>query len=331
VRPIGDPLALWHAGERRVIDARIGATDEYVRVPGAIRAECHMISLRSPHRKNIGGGVGRQTNAGRAGEIRDPNIQVFLLDRNPRYLWGIVSNGLRLRLLRDNISLTRQAYIEFDLEAMMAGEAYPEFVVLWLLLHQSRFEGEQPELCQLEKWSQAAQTEGVRVLDGLRDGVQKAIEQLGQGFLAHPSNAALREKLRSGVLDKQDYYRQLLRLVYRLLFLFVAEDGDLLLIPEAEPDAQKRYCEHYATTRLRRLAMTRAGSRHHDLYCGLRLVMGQALGRRLSGVGVAGAWQLPVLSARAGGSEHLRDSELAIAGGNPFIGRDVYEPEPPRG
>src|SRR5439155_14713094 len=135
---------------------------------------------------------------------------------NRRSGWGIVSNGLRLRLLRDNISLTRQAYVEFDLEAMMAGEAYPDFVVLWLLLHQSRFEGERPELCQLEKWSLAARTEGVRVLDGLRDGVQKAIEHLGQGFLAHPANGPLREKLRSGALDKQDYYRQLLSLVYRL-------------------------------------------------------------------------------------------------------------------
>lgn len=196
-----------------------------------------------------------------------------LLNRSAGHLWGVVSNGLKLRLLRDNISLTRQAYVEFDLEAMMAGEAYPDFVLLWLLLHQSRFEAERPELCQLEKWTQAARTEGVRVLEGLRDGVQKAIEHLGQGFLAHASNAALKEKLRSGVLDKQDYYRQLLRLVYRLLFLFVAEDRDLLLVPTADPASQRRYREHYATTRLRRLATTRAGSRHHDLYCGLRLVM----------------------------------------------------------
>jgi hypothetical protein len=196
-----------------------------------------------------------------------------LLNRSAGHLWGMVSNGLRLRLLRDNVSLTRQAYVEFDLESMMAGEAYPDFVLLWLILHQSRFEGERPELCQLEKWSQAARTEGVRVLDGLRDGVQKAIEHLGQGFLAHPANSALRDKLRTGALDKQDYYRQLLRLVYRLLFLFVAEDRDLLVVPAAESAAQKRYRDHYATTRLRRLATTRAGSQHHDLYCGLKLVM----------------------------------------------------------
>jgi len=214
-----------------------------------------------------------------------------LLNRSTGHLWGLVSNGLRLRLLRDNVSLTRQAYVEFDLESMMVGEAYPDFVLLWLILHQSRFEGERPELCQLEKWSQAARTEGVRVLDGLRDGVQKAIEHLGQGFLAHPANSALREKLRTGALDKQDYYRQLLRLVYRLLFLFVAEDRDLLLVPTADPAAQKRYRDHYATTRLRRLAATRAGSRHHDLYCGLKLVMD-----KLSGDGCP-ALALPALGS----------------------------------
>jgi hypothetical protein len=203
-----------------------------------------------------------------------------LLNRSDQHLWGIVSNGLRLRLLRDNISLTRQAYVEFDLEAMMAGEAYPDFVLLWLLLHQSRFEAERPDQCQLEKWSQAARTEGVRVLDGLRDGVQRAIEHLGQGFLAHPANTPLRENLRSGTLDKQDYYRQILRLVYRLLFLFVADDRDLLVMPTADPAAKKRYRNFYATTRLRHLATTRAGSRHHDLYCGLKLVM-----EKLSGDG----------------------------------------------
>lgn len=201
-----------------------------------------------------------------------------LLNRSAGHLWGVVSNGLRFRLLRDNISLTRQAYVEFDLEAMMAGEAYPDFVLLWLILHQSRFEGDRPELCQLEKWSQAARTEGVRVLDGLRDGVQQAIEYLGKGFLAYSANSALREKLRTGALDKQDFYRQLLRLVYRLLFLFVAEDRGLLLLPSADSAAQNRYREHYATTRLRRLATMRAGSRHHDLYCGLKLVMDKLSG-----------------------------------------------------
>ena len=61
--------------------------------------------------------------------------------------------------------------------------------------------------------------------------MEEAITGLGQGFLAHPVNAELRARLKPGELTAQDYYRQLLRLVYRLIFLFVAEDRDLLLDP----------------------------------------------------------------------------------------------------
>ena len=60
--------------------------------------------------------------------------------------------------------------------------------------------------------------------------MEHAIEAFGRGFLRHPANRQLLEKLRAGTLDKQDYYRQLLRVVYRLIFLFVAEARDLLLV-----------------------------------------------------------------------------------------------------
>jgi hypothetical protein len=196
-----------------------------------------------------------------------------LLNRSDAHLWGFVSNGLRLRILRDNVSLTRQAYVEFDLEAMMDGEVYADFVLLWLLCHQSRVEAEKPEECWLEKWSRTAHEQGTRALDQLRNGVEKAITALGSGFLAHAANNALREKLRAGELSAQDYYRQVLRLVYRLLVLFVAEDRDILFHPDADLIARERYTSYYSTARLRRLAEQRVGTRHADLFHGLRLVM----------------------------------------------------------
>src|SRR5262249_12960933 len=73
--------------------------------------------------------------AGGAGAARvSPHgLTQELLNRSEAHLWGFVSNGLRLRILRDNVSLTRQAYVEFDLEAMMNGEQFPDFMMLWLL------------------------------------------------------------------------------------------------------------------------------------------------------------------------------------------------------
>ncbi len=203
-------------------------------------------------------------------------LQEFL-NRSDDHLWAFLSNGLSLRILRDNASLTRQAYVEFDLEAMMDGEVYPDFVLLWLLCHQSRVEASEarPEECWLEKWSHAAAERGTRVREKLRDGVEEAIASLGAGFLSHRANERLRRRLYSGELSAQDYYRQLLRLVYRLLFLFVAEDRDLLLHPDAGAAARDRYTNYYSTRKLRRLAEKRTGGRHPDLYRQLSLVMGK--------------------------------------------------------
>jgi very-short-patch-repair endonuclease len=213
--------------------------------------------------------------AGVAGAARSSphSLVQELLNRSSAHLWAFISNGRQLRILRDNVSLTRQAYVEFDLEAMMSGEVYSDFVLLWLLCHQSRVEAEKAEQCWLEKWSKTAQEQGTRALDQLRRGVEVAIATLGQGFLSHPANRELRQKLQLGGLSMQDYYRQLLRLVYRLLFLFVAEDRGFLLDPKADLAARERYTLYYSTARLRVLAEKRRGTRHADLFFGLRLVM----------------------------------------------------------
>ena len=77
-------------------------------------------------------------------------VQEFL-NRSDDHLWAFLSNGLQLRILRDNISLSRQAYVEFNLQAMMEGEVYADFALLWLLCHQSRVEAERQEDCWVEE------------------------------------------------------------------------------------------------------------------------------------------------------------------------------------
>lgn len=199
-----------------------------------------------------------------------------LLNRSPDHRWGFLSNGLTLRILRDHHSLTRQAYVEFDLEIIFDGEQYSEFLLLWLVLHQSRVEAQRPEDCWLERWFQTARDEGVRALDNLREGVQRAVEELGSGFLRHRrANSRLQAALEEGALDSQGYYRELLRLVYRLIFLFVAEDREALLDPDAAEAARDRYVRFYATRRLRQLAEASRGGPHGDLWQSLRLVMGR--------------------------------------------------------
>jgi hypothetical protein len=231
--------------------------------------------LNTPiHLVGAGVSVDQRTAGVRGAAGQSPHsLLQELLNRSSDRLWGMVSNGLILRVLRDNVSLTRQAYVQFDLEAMFSGEVYSDFALLWLICHESRVEAAKPEDCWLERWSRTAAETGTRALDALRQGVEEAIERLGVGFLAHQANKHLHEQLADGRLDPLDYYRTLLRLVYRLLFLFVAEDRDALLDPNADELAKDRYTAHYSTAHLRELASKRRGGRHHDRYEQLKLVM----------------------------------------------------------
>jgi hypothetical protein len=207
--------------------------------------------------------------AGAATAAPQSMLQEFL-NRSDDHLWGLLSNGRRLRVLRDNTSLTRAAYVEFDLEAMFAGQVFSDFAVLWMVCHQSRFEADRPNLCWLELWIAEARQQGVRALDSLRAGFEQAITALGAGFLAHPSNIELKQRLRGGGLEVDDYYRMVLRLVYRLVFLLVAEDRRLLHLEPTPDNAKDRYARFYSLNRLRDHAHRHGGGRHGDLWESLK-------------------------------------------------------------
>ena len=187
--------------------------------------------------------------------------------------WGILTNGVTLRLLRDSSRTSRPTYLEFDLESILEGNRFNEFALLYRLCHRSRFPqpGHEPSDCLLEHYYQESLDEGARVRERLRDGVEDALKILGTALLRHPENAALREKSASKEFWPQ-YHRQLLLLVYRLLFLMVAEERGLIvsLGDNAEHD-QKIYDEWYSIARLRnRASQIVEESPFGDLWQGLQ-------------------------------------------------------------
>ncbi|WP_225578484.1 N-6 DNA methylase [Rhodanobacter sp. 7MK24] len=204
-------------------------------------------------------------------------------------LWAIVSNGLTLRILRDNASLTRPAYIEIDLEVLFTEELLADFSAFWLLAHTSRFGAADapPNDCPWERWRAAGQQAGVTVRGKLRYQVAEALRALGTGFLSHPANGALRAALQSAQdgYDRQAFFEELLRLVYRLIFLATVEDrldrgtGErLVFAPDASDEAKARYLFGYSLTWLRERAVRRSQhDRHADLWQALTITFG-ALG-----------------------------------------------------
>lgn len=222
-----------------------------------------------------------------------------LLNRSQEHLWAIVSNGAALRILRDASTLVGPSYVEFDLEAIFEDRLFSDFVALYLICHQSRFEATDADLglasCWLERWRNLAVEAGTRALGGLRVGVHDAIETIGTGLVSHPANTALREDLENNKLSRVDFQRGLLRLVYRILFCFVAEDRGLLLDPDATEGAKRRYHQWFSTARLRHIARRRAGDNHSDHWQALRLVQ-DALGKEegcpaLALVGLGGIFE----------------------------------------
>jgi hypothetical protein len=283
-------------------------------------------------------------------EARAPqSVMQESLNRDDSRLWGILCNGVTLRLLRDSATLVGSSYVEFDLKAIFDGELFSDFVLLYLTCHESRFavQGSDggPESCYLEQWRASAAAQGERALDQLRKGVEQAIAILGTGFISHPGNPQLRLRLANDELRLDDLNRALLRLVYRVLFWFVAEDRDALLQPDpgvsaallprgdGPPDppeshaiassvsaetrarlreARDRYYQYFSADRLRRLARQQRGTRHTDLFEAVQLVF--------DGLGTEGGVPELALPGIGGIFESRRNDGSALALDEPLAG-----------
>jgi hypothetical protein len=208
-----------------------------------------------------------------------------LLNASDDRLFGLVTDGSTLRVMRNNASMTRPAWIEADLERIFGHSLFADFSALWLLIHQSRFGkvGSARSDCALERWREKGREQGVTARERLRDGVEEALKVLGEGFLQHRDNMALVRALETGELNAHAYFQELLRTVYRFIFLFTAEDRGLLRPKDqAQTPEAKLYAEGYSLARLRtKTVRSLARDRHQDLWDGVRIVFrGLARGQK---------------------------------------------------
>ncbi len=218
------------------------------------------------HIVGAGQDLGRLAPSGRPRLAPHSLLQEYL--NRTEHAWGLVTNGLTLRVLRNSTFVRRQAYVEFDLAAILDEQRFQDFVALYRLLHRTRLPRGLADAaeCLLEGYYAYSVEQGDRVRDHLRDGVEQCILRLANGFLAHPANAELRRQVADGSLDALGLYRELLRLIYRFLFLLVSEDRNLI-----SPNAV--YRAHYGMDHLRQLLDHRAAyTEHDDLWRELQLL-----------------------------------------------------------
>ena len=153
-----------------------------------------------------------------------------LLNADPRFLWAFVFNGYSVRLLRDTMSIARPSYLEFNLEEIFSGDHQADFTQMWLIIHASRANVSDDGLNVWERWVKAGYTAGQPAREKLSVSLRDALGILGNGFLhtQGEGNAALCQKLSSGELSAEDYNHQLLRLMYRFLFVFCLEEREII-------------------------------------------------------------------------------------------------------
>jgi len=175
------------------------------------------------------------------------------------HLYAIVTNGYQLRILRDSGKLIRLTYMEFDLFQIMEDDLYAEFSIMYRIIHASRMPQKfgEGDSSVIEQYHQLSLEAGARIRDGLSKAVEKSIVSVANGFLKHSTNEKLRIKIKSGELSNEQFYQFLLRFIYRLLFLMVLEERNIVYPGKRDENQEYLhdiYYNYYSITRIRKLS-----------------------------------------------------------------------------
>ena len=289
----------------------LGYELEYIREAAELRGRKYPVSHRAVNRADLPVhvvGFLEDLDAREARRMSAHSLVQEYLNLADEHLYALVTNGLRLRLLRDASRLVRLSYVEMDLERMMEEELYADFAVLFRLLHASRMPSGPGDAasCILERYHQDALENGERIRGGLSLAVERSIVTLADGFLNEPENTELDRLLSAGEDALLNLHHALLVVIYRILFLLVIEERDLVFADGVDQRKRSIYYEHYSASRLRRLAeIARVeDGRNTDLWVLLRQTFrlfeedgaGEALGIEPLGGDLFGARSLGPLS-----------------------------------
>ena len=195
------------------------------------------------------------------------------LNASSESLWGLASSGHHISIMRNSTSLTRPAYIEANMEQIFLNEDFSSFAAFWLLAHRSCFGKSTGDVsdCKLEIWHNQGSNEGEVIRHRLAYQVEDALVMLGTGFLA--SNDCLSDNLKCGSVKLDQFFNELLNIIYRLIFIMVTEDRNLLHHANSNADARRLYSEGYSLRKKRAQCVNRSyWDSNHDSYEGMKII-----------------------------------------------------------
>lgn len=168
----------------------------------------------------------KRKGAGDAFTNANPSYQIDFYLRATDRKWGILTNGRRWRLYHRDTSYRMNVFYEVDLVALL--EEYDEsFLYFYAFFHKDAF-----TTGFLDRVLRGSRDYAGKLGDELKENVYEALRLLAEGLLRCPDNG-LRED------DLDEVRANTFVLIYRLLFLFYAEDRGLL--PMENPHYRTSY------------------------------------------------------------------------------------------
>ncbi len=172
------------------------------------------------------------------------NVCQQFINFNPEIKWLFLSNGRILRILTKYYHSYSKGYLEFDLENIFANRDEREFDTLYSIIHMSRFIPDyEDHRFLIDGFQKESVSEGLKIGDALRYNIHKALVLLGDELIQQ--NPKFQDMVLANEIDIQEYYAELLRIIYRIIFILYAEQRDML------PGAGSLYFEQFSLSSLR--------------------------------------------------------------------------------
>ena len=267
----------------------------------------------------VGAGIDLDTKTAAVTARAPQSMLQDYLNREDRALWAVLSNGRHSAaaarrldpgapVLSSNSTsttiFTDQLYADFRLLFLTAtpADSLPRLDDNAARSH--RLTSEDPmrttevrsrpnaklDNCWLERWRTTAIDDGARALlnSAARHRRRAAAPRHRLRRPTRPTLHCARRWLAATDADR-DLHRALLRIAYRLIVLFVAEDRDLLHRSDVARECP-RPCmrDYFSTARLRRLAAEPIGGWHTDLWEAHQIVTDALAGDGLPALGLSG-------------------------------------------
>ena len=165
------------------------------------------------------------------------------VDAHPTAQWGLLSNGIEMRLYRKGGQVARQ-YLAVVFAALVDTDLVDEWTALYACFRAVALTPQAGERCFVDLILAESSQHATRIADDLRENVRDAVEALARGVIASRDNWAA---WGGGPPDREvarRLFEESLYFLYRLLFIAFAEAHDQLPASSSRPYRDGYSFEH---------------------------------------------------------------------------------------